>query len=140
MLQKFHDGNDNGVILWSDLAVNYFNLINFPHRRLSFTKDRLYMMRMAAFFRNKSMLKGLFNEKFRQFFDSGLTQFWCKAYLDDRHIKSFQNPPPILHIENIIGILQICALIYLVSLIVFVLEMISVRYPRIRYIIDYFTY
>lgn len=36
--------------------------------------------------------------------------------------------------------LQICTLVYLASLIVFALEIIGLKYPRIESVIDYFTY
>lgn len=140
-LRRFHDSDNNGVVvLWSDFILNYFNLVESPYRRLSFTKDRLFMYNLGFYFRKKSLLTPLFNHELTKFDQSGLTRFWISNYMDDRKIKSKYRSNFKGHIENVFGACEICAFMYLISIVVFILEVISTRQSRIRCIIDYLTH
>lgn len=92
------------------------------------------------YFRKRSPLKDLFDKELGKLALSGITQSWIRKYLDDRKLKSHHKTTSKFHIENIIGVLPICATMYLISIIVFVLEVISKKYPQIKYFIDFFTY
>lgn len=139
-LQNFHDSNFDGVTLWSDSTIKMFNLLFGPGRQLSFTKDRIFVSHYVFHFQKNSILKHVFNEKLQFLHESNLIQFWFSKYMNDHKMKSIQNTSSILHIENIFGILQIMIGMYLISLIVFVLELISKRYSRVENILDFFTY
>lgn len=138
IFEYYHDNEVDGVVLVSDFLLNYFNLMNAPYRRLSFTKDRLFMSSFVFNFRKNSILKDIYNEKLGRLRQFGLIKFWISNYIDKRKMKSNQGTN--FHIENIFGILRVCAVMYLISLVVFILEVIGIRYLRIVYIIDYLTY
>lgn len=139
-LQSLYDNDINGVVLTSDISQKAFNLENLPHRRLGFTKDRLFMYSPVFLFRNKSMLTRVINKELQLLQETGLIEFWTKNYIDDRKPKSKQRQPSKLRMENIVAAFQICGIMYFISFIVFILEIISVRYHRIKRILDYFTY
>lgn len=141
MLRNFHDREIDGVVIWSKFSSIHFNAVNAPQRHLSFTKDHLFSTATVLFFRKKSVLPGLFNQKIQRLNEAGLTEFWLLNIVDKKRTKkSTESVQTLFHIGNLYGVLQICAVSYLNALIVFVLEVISERYPRIQNIIDYLTY
>lgn len=139
-LRTLYDDDINAVVLASDISQKAFNLENSPHRRVGFTRDRLLMYSPVFLFRNKSMLTTVINNELQLLQETGLIEFWTKNYIDDRKPKSKHRKPTKLRMENIVAAFQICGIMYFVSFIVFILEVISVRYHRIKRILDYFTY
>lgn len=143
ILRDFYDKDDprNGsVILTHDFILNYFNLLHFPHRRLSITKNRLFMTSSVYLFRKKSVLVEVFNQQLRLLRETGLLQHWISNYVDNRKIKLKPIAQTHFHIENIFGILQICAVMYFISFVVFALEMIGAWYRQIKNVVDSLTY
>lgn len=137
--RKFYDSNIDGVVLSNDLSLNYFNLLNSPQRRLSFTKDRLFVYFPTILFRKRSILKELFNEEMQELIQAGIVQVWTEKCMDNRNGKISKTPKKI-HINQIIGAFEICSALYLVSFITFILEMISVKCRQVRNVVDFLTY
>lgn len=131
MLRDFHDYNMSSVVLWADFNVNYFNSLYAPRRRLSFTKNRLFMSTGAFHFRKKSILRHVINEKLDLLRESGILDLVYSEYVDNRRIKTKkQATQKVFHITNVFGALIICAAVCLFGIIIFLLEMISAKYPR----------
>ena len=114
--------------------------MNAPNRRLAFAKDRLFMFSPVFYFRKKSMLTSVFNHHFRSFREAGLIDFWVRNRIDDRKLNTKHREPTKLHMENVIAAFQICGFMCLISFIIFILEIISVKCRRIRLAIEYLTY
>lgn len=91
-------------------------------------------------FRKKSVLVEVFNQQLRLLRETGLLQHWISNYVDNRKIKLKPIAQTHFHIENIFGILQICAVMYFISFVVFALEMIGARYRQIKNVVDSLTY
>lgn len=140
VLRLFYDSDIDGVVRSAKQLMMHFNAENYPRRHLSFTKDQLYNNLVVYYFPKKSVLRNLFNNRIRIFLQSGLSEFWYtqNMYTSSEVPKESAQSP--LHFKNIIGILQICAPMYLITCIVFHLEVISVLFPRIKYITDYLNY
>ncbi|XP_055298675.1 uncharacterized protein LOC129566616, partial [Sitodiplosis mosellana] len=128
------------VALATDLNKKSFNLKNSPHRRVEFTKDRIYMYSPVFFFRKKSMLTRVINRQLQLLQEAGLINVWVGNRIDDRKTNSKCREPSKLRMEHIIAAFQICAIMYFVSFIIFILEIISVRCRRIQVVLDYMTY
>lgn len=139
-LQTLYDSDIKGVVFSSDLSQKSFNLRNSPNRRLAFSKDRLFMYSPVFFFRKKSILTTEFNEQIQTLRETGLIEFWTKNFIDDRKPESKHTQPTKLKMKNILGAFQICGIMLLISVIVFLLEIISVKFQHIKHILDYFTY
>lgn len=139
-IQKFHNNSNKAVLIESLFVLNYFNLVNYPNGQLSFPKERLFIASYSMFFRKKSILKNLFNQEILEIAESGLKNYWISKYTDERKVQMNQRTSSQLHIENIIGVVQIGAIMYVICLIVFILEVISVRHPRVKRLLDYLTY
>lgn len=139
-LRYLYDSESNAVALSTDLSQKSFNLKNSPYRRLTFTKDRIFMYSPAFLFRKKSILTDTFNKQLQTLRETGLIEFWTKNAIDVRSSRSKRRQPSKLQMKNILAAFQICGIMYTISLIVFILEVISVRFQCIKSIIDYFTY
>lgn len=140
MLRDFHDNNVDGVVHTTAFTLDAFNSENIPHRRLSYTKNRFYSIRSVLIFRKKSILTPLFNEQILWFRQSGLISFWYSFYVDDRRIKSKQGITSNLQIETINELLKLCAVMYFISFVVFILEVFGGKLVIVKHIIDFFTY
>lgn len=127
------------MVLVNHMSWEYFNLVNSPNQRLGFTKDRLFMYCPAFFFSKKSTLKVVFNEELGKLRESGVIEHWIKKYVDGRKIKPIQAPIK-LKIFNIFAAFEICIVMYFISFIIFILELLSVKYYRIKLFIETITY
>lgn len=139
-LRSLYNDDINGVVLASDISQKAFNLENSPHRRVGFTKDRLFMYSAVFLFRKRSALTAVIDNQLQTLRETGLIEFWIKRYIDDRKPKSKKQEPTKLQMGNILAAFQICGIMYLISFVVFVFEVISVRFDRIKRILDYITY
>lgn len=135
-----YDENIEGVALSTDLNQRSFNLENSPNRRIAFTRDRLLMYSPVFLYPKKSMLRDAFNNQLLKLRETGLIEFWIRSYGDDRKEKTKQRDPSTLRIENIIAAFEICGILYLISLIVFIFEMISSKCRIIKRALDFLTY
>lgn len=127
------------VAFSTDLAQKSYNLRN-THRRLAFSKDRLFMFSPVIFFRKKSVLTKEFNNQLEMLREAGLIDYWTKNYIDARKSNSKQREPTKLEMISIMAAFQICGALYLISFIVFILELFSTKSRRIKNLVDFFTY
>lgn len=134
-----YEENIEGVAFSQDLTQKAFNLQNFPHKRLAFTKDRLFMYSPVFLFRKKSMLTEVFDKQLNTLQETGLIDFWIKNYTFHRNQKIKKREPSKLRMENIIAVFEICALMYTISFLVFIFEILSRKCRYIQYILDYIT-
>lgn len=140
MFRNYHDGEVDGVVFYAKQFMTHFNVMNFPHRQLSFSKYQLTNSYHVLYFPKKSVLKNLFNQRIRKLLQSGLTEFWYTQFIPNPLKKPNEDGKSSLYFENIIGVIQICAPMYLISFIVLLLEIMSVTSVRLKYALDYLNY
>lgn len=134
-----YDKENNGVMLATDLFVKLFNL-KHPHRRMIFTKDRLIRFSPIILYRKNSVLTSVFNKQLQALIENGLIDYWTKNYMDTHQANSKQRQLSKIRMRNVFAIFQTCAVAYLISCMVFVLEIISVKCHRIKIVNEYLTY
>lgn len=137
--RNFYDSNMNGVILSTEVLQKAFNFYH-PQRRLGFTKNRLSMIPSVFVFRKKSMLTPIFNEHILRLHEFGLPEFWKKKYIEQRTQAKKKTQPTTLGFDSVSAAFRICAVLYLISTVVFILEICSVRCPRIKKVLDFLNY
>ena len=130
----------DGVAFATDLTQKSFNLRNSADHRLGFTKDRLFMFNPMFLFRNNSMLTTVIDRQLQLFQEVGLIQFWIQNNIENRRSIPKQNAPTRMNLGNFAAAFQICGLLYVISVIVFLIEIWCAKQPRIKLIIEYFTY
>lgn len=138
-LKTLDDSKMDGVAFSSDIVQKIFNL-KYPERHLGFTKDHLYMYSLVFVFKQKSPLTKLFNEKFQSLQEMGIIDLWMSKHIGGNGLISKRRTPTMLEPKNIVEAFQICAVLYLISFIVFILEILSVRFQFIKCILDFFNY
>lgn len=138
-LRDFYDSNINGVALATEVLQQAFNFEN-PLRRLGFTKDRLFMFSSVFVFRKKSMLTRVFNEKLQRLQEFGLPELWKKNRVIEQKVRAKKTEPTKLGLDNVMAAFQICGVLYVISIFVFIMEIISGKFPRIKYVLDFLTY
>lgn len=116
----------------------YYNSQN-PSSRLAATKDHLYMLPLVFLFRKTSPLAVEFNRQLQLLQETGLIDFWFRNITSSPKSNETKEATK-LEMASILAAFQICAAMYIVSITVFVLELVSVKSKRIKKIIDYLTY
>lgn len=137
-VQNLPANDTNAVVFSSDLCLKSHNLEHSKHR-LTATKDRLFMYSPTFLFRKLSPLVMEFNKQIQSLQETGLIDYWIRNYTDTR--KSHVNRKPNkLKLTSILAAFQLCGAMYVVSIIVFILEIVSAKFKRIKSILDYITY
>lgn len=136
--QKISSGEFAGVTMTSDISANYFNLMQKSDQRIEYTRDKVRAQNVVFFFQKNSILIFMFNRKLEIFKESGLIEHWKSAY--KKRQRKRQRGPRQLSLYNVLAILQICASLYTIAVLVFVLEIVALRNERIRKCLDFITY
>lgn len=134
----------DGVTYSNNLQVKYFNRLNSPTFTLHSTKDRLFLMPVVIYFPKCSVLPNLFNNRMIFYREFGLIEYWTQQYTDSRsqlQSQKYEKPlPKKLNIKNIIGIVEIYLVLLLLSGLVFIFELLSVKFAILKCFLDYLTY
>lgn len=139
-LQKLSSGEWKGVVFTNEIVVQYFKLVTKAHQ-MDFTRDVLRQQTSVFYFQKNSILTDMFNRKIGICQETGLMQYWLARFSRIKEGKrSKYRPPSKLSLTNIMAVLKISAILYIVSVIVFVLEIISPNYICIKRFLDYLTY
>lgn len=97
------------------------------------------MISFAIYFRKHSCLVRTFNRHMTVFISNGLIYHWEKQF--KIVIDPVEKPgPKELSIDQISGVIQICAALYALCILIFLLEIISPHHEAIKKIIDFFTF
>lgn len=134
-----HHEDINGVVATNDLTVRYYNSMSLPQRRLTFTKNRLIMFTAVYYFTKRSPFKDLFDVRIQELNDAGLLSYYTKAY-DSSRSKSNQSSYSELKKDSLLALFEICVIIYIISVFVFILEILSTKCRCIKGFIDFLTY
>lgn len=122
--------------------MTYFNLMNSQKGSLPRTKDRLFLMPVVMYFSKYSALPKAFNRELLLYAEFGFLEYWTVEYSDKRFSgdRYDQRIPKELKVKNITGILQICSVLLVFSIFVFVLEVLAIKFLLIRKFIEFSTY
>lgn len=138
LLQNLPEDNTNVVVYSTKVCELHYNSNN-PSSPLAATKDHLYMLPLIFLFRKTSPLAVEFNRQLQLLQETGLIGFWFRNITSSSKSNETRDPKK-LEMTSILAAFQICAAMYIVSVLVFILELVSVKSKRIKRIIDYLTY
>lgn len=138
-LNDIRSGKRSGVFLTNDVTANYFNYVNKSSRLIQYTRNIVRLQNPVFYMRKNSFLTRLFNEKIEQCKESGLVNHWLAKYAH-KPMKTKQIEPNQLGIANILAILQISAVMCVISFIVFLLEVFCPPHGFVRKVLDFLTY
>lgn len=139
-LQNLTDDDFDGAYQTISQSVDYFNLLNFPKPSVLKTKQNIQMMPMCMYYRKHSCLLKPFNDQINLYSSSGLIAFWASGFSKTRHNKNGQMEEKKLSINQISGLITVCSVLLVISIIVFIFELISTSHEAVRKLIDFFTF
>lgn len=123
-----------GTVIGARETAEYYNKLAekriFKAMRKSFVPTSV-----TYYFQKHSFLVPIFDEKIRYFIAAGLLEFWAKPLqsfytLDDEIANGVQ--PKVLSFAHIEGIFTVVITLYLVSVTIFILELLSQRCRILR--------
>lgn len=128
-----------GVYLSSRNAISYQNLQHSRQPKILKTRKHMQMLPMSLLLRKHSCLKRSFDHQVSAFQSSGLIEHWEEIFPEScRDIED--KKPKKLKVGQIVGVIEVCAVLYLISLIVFFLELMTLKHGKIKKIIDFFAF
>lgn len=139
--KMINDDIHGDVIYINELTTQYFNYMNAP-QQLGYTKDRIFTVPAVFLFKKYSRLQIPFNHLIRMYEKFGLIAHWSRQYTDNfkRKFKHERGIPPKLKLHNVQAVFEICGYLYVFSLFIFLLEILSLRFKFLKRIIEYLTY
>lgn len=97
------------------------------------------MLPMSIMFRNQTCLKESVDHQILAFLGSGLIERWVEMFSET--IDYFdENETKKLKIDQIVGVIEICVIMYALCVLIFILELLTLKYEAIRKFIDFFTF
>ena len=143
ILDRLRRKQIRGAIFATETAVSYFNLRSFRGGLVRTTKDRLYLAPMVIYLHQQLPLYYLnrVNTEITLYREHGLIDHWFSKYKDRRFMNVAEDKTPkAIQIHSFYGILIVCLTLLMMSVVVFVLELLSPRSPYIRWVVEFLTY
>lgn len=127
-----------GVLIGTLDMVEYNNILHYKKGILMPSKRRIYLSPLAIFFQKYSCLVPTFNKYIEMLHTGGFIQIWSRIYqkLSLRHLDKHLAPKQI-SIEQIGGIYIITTYAYAICLLVFFVELLSLK---IKFLQNLFKY
>ncbi|KAI8119049.1 hypothetical protein CVS40_9368 [Lucilia cuprina] len=121
-------------------SLAYYNYMNSNISTLTYVEETIYSYPFVMFFKKHSLLRTIVDRKLKIFSDAGIT-----SYIAKRHTRSkFQSMNSgsqfvsRLTNENLKGLYHICGAMFLISIFVFLLELLTRKSKRLQKIMDGF--
>lgn len=127
------DSNFQGVVLSSVDHVAYRNKIVSPHQFYRYAKEIFATLNLCIYMNRKSCLANEINNHILQFKSNGLMQSWVNKFVDQSYLVYHPSTEPkVMGIMTILGSIQILIAGYLISLTIFIVEMLSQKFKTLR--------
>lgn len=136
---NLRDEEFRGVYLTHGRAISFENMQSLRQQKILRTREHMQMLPMSILLRKHSCLRRSFDYHVSAFQTSGLIDHWEDMYPDAVKIIPDKNPKK-LKIGQIVGVIEVCAVLYTISLLIFIFELITLKQGKIKKIIDYFTF
>lgn len=130
----------NGVFMSFTQTIDYFNRLHFPEMHILKTKQDIQMMPFAVYFRKHSCLKITFNSQIEAYVSGGLINFWASKFQTKFHSKTNGIEPSPLSLYQVKGVVKVCIGLFVISILVFILELMSTCHESIKNLLDFLTY
>lgn len=138
-LDEIRGDNLDGVYCQLKNIVDYSNFMNFRKPKLLMTRDYISMYMILMKVRESTCLKIAIDRQIAGLQSSGLVEHWRKSYT--KTVKDTEDKNPInLKLDQFIGIIEICAALYALSLLMFLIELMSSKCKIIRIFMDILTF
>lgn len=121
-------------------AIDYFNLVNFPNVNILRSKQYIQMTPVCIHYQKHSCLSKPFDRQISLYKAYGFIEYWIRKYKHSAVRETVSTEPKTLSFDQISGVLIVCSFLLLVSMILFILELISVYCKGIEMVLDFLTF
>lgn len=131
--------NPPGVFIGAADTVGFHNNLHHKTGILIPAKQRIFLLPIVFFFEKYSCLTPAFSSKIELLNSGGLIQLWRRIYqrMPVTHREEKDTEPRQLSLEQVGGIFVIAAWAYGVCLVVFLIELLSMRIRCLQVLFRY---
>lgn len=126
-----------GALYAPVVSIDYFNSLNRRNRALRKMEDFITMMPVVWYFRKNTVRIQAVNEEFMRYSENGIIEFYFRKF---RTAESNHQLPQVLDFGRLYGIMQACAMLLVVDIFIFILELLSTKFMSIRRLVEFFTF
>lgn len=125
-------------------TLSSYNKLHFRERPVLRTKERIFFIPYTIYFQKNSVLVKAFNVQIENLLSNGLISTWVSQFVDEDlaqiHPTTDSAATKPLTVHQLGGIFIITIILYFLSLLVFVFEVLSTKSRFIRKIVEYLTF
>lgn len=140
--EKVRHHDTDFVLTTTKFHAEYANSVNFSRGVLMVTKDSFREVSICTYLPKGSYLARPFSLAISHLISSGLIDNWKNKYVNEKlkYNRYDTDEPHQLKYLHIRGCVQLCLALYVLSIIVFVLEILTKYSKKLRKIVNFFTY
>lgn len=115
--------NDNSVAYYNKMSRGQLN------EMVPVADQKIWVLMSTLYLRKHSCLVPLMDAYIEQFIAHGFVSKWVSDHSGPRRKKGFDDrDPQVLTLEQVLGLVYICMGLYALAILVFVTELLSVRF------------
>lgn len=133
----------NGVVPIATLVLNILNKELPFDQRLEISKDKILNLNHIFYLsKSSSVLIEPIDKYIQLYIETGMLNAWVQKYAAKIKVRNkfHKREPKRLHVKNVLGAVMIFTGLCVLSLIVFLMEMLKTKFVLFERIIDYLTY
>lgn len=139
-LDNLHSDDFNGIFMVSQEIFEYYNFLNNESQRIICQKETIRMMLFSIYLPKHSCITDVVNLVIHRLTSSGLIPFWTAQFRkSNARRKHDKREPKRLAIDQINGLITICTIFYIICVMCFIFELMSIRHASIKMIMDFFS-
>lgn len=145
-LENLRSSSYEGVYLATTTAIYHYNMNNFRKGYILMTEDKVRKLPYVIFFPKHSCLEHTISVEINQYLANGLISIWTENLTHGKLIKKFirseqilMQTPKIISLNQMRGFFIICLIMYSMSIVIFILEILTLKYAFIRTVLDVCT-
>lgn len=139
LFNSLQDEHPNEAYMTVTPLIDYFNLLH-PNVTILKTKQYVRLTPSVMYHRKFSCLIKAFNTQIKSYILAGFIDFWAKNYKTNDYNVKDQIEPKALSVKQFTGIIIVCLFLMFISVIIFVLELVSPYQKTIEKVMDFLTY
>lgn len=132
IIQKILDPRFKGAYLASRDSALHYNFENRKNFTIKICEEILYNRQFGIYFQKPTFLKQVFDEKLHQFMQYGLIEWWVDSYTEKPFENTQSKHPKQIKLNELSGLYKILLFGLLLSVLVFCLEIFSLKYKSLE--------
>ncbi len=140
MLNRTRNSNFQGAVLSIDIDLAYLNMLSTPYFKYLTCQEIFSTTNIAFHYHEKSYMTARIDSLLSQMSASGFIKFSFDSYIDRKYLEydDFDDDDP-KQFSNVdfSGTYQVCGLLIFLAVIVFIIELLTVKFKKLQRVLDY---